>query len=96
VGCAPTGFSPPAPAKGYGKFLGLNQDVPRPQARVDWTKQLDTPLTNAESVRLPDREVIDITLIPHYAWVNRGAADMAVWLPLAQWSGSDLNGPGPE
>ncbi len=83
-------------ARGCEKFLAPNQDVPRPQARVDGTKRLYTPLTSAESVQLPDREVIDITLIPHYAWVDRGAACMAVWLPLAQWSGSDLNDPDPE
>ena len=26
---------------------------------------------------------LDITLIPHYAWANRGMGEMSVWLPLA-------------
>jgi DUF1680 family protein len=25
----------------------------------------------------------DITLIPYFAWANRGPSDMSVWLPLA-------------
>lgn len=33
------------------------------------------------SVSAPVREV-DITLIPYYAWANRGPSHMAVWLPL--------------
>jgi DUF1680 family protein len=25
----------------------------------------------------------EITLIPYFAWANRGASEMSVWLPLA-------------
>ena len=30
----------------------------------------------------PAREA-EITLIPYFAWANRGASEMSVWLPLA-------------
>ncbi len=30
-----------------------------------------------------ERKPVTITLIPYYAWANRGPSDMTVWLPLA-------------
>ena len=27
---------------------------------------------------------VDVRLIPYYAWANRGASEMSVWLPLGQ------------
>ncbi len=41
----------------------------------------DTPLYRELSMQ-PARET-EITLIPYFAWANRGPADMSVWLPLA-------------
>ena len=31
----------------------------------------------------PNSRVIDLKLIPYYAWGNRGKSEMTVWLPLA-------------
>ena len=31
----------------------------------------------------PTTDSVDITLIPYYAWSNRGLSTMRVWLPLA-------------
>jgi len=33
--------------------------------------------------KIPRKETIDLTLIPYYAWANRGIAYMDVWIPLA-------------
>ena len=41
----------------------------------------ETPLYRELSMQ-PGRET-EITLIPYFAWANRGPADMSVWLPLA-------------
>jgi DUF1680 family protein len=35
-------------------------------------------------LKRPDRGLVDITLIPYYAWANRGPAMMEVWIPLAR------------
>ena len=42
-----------------------------------WKKSLYKPMnTNTKSIR--------ITLIPYYAWANRGKTDMSVWLPVVR------------
>jgi len=33
---------------------------------------------------IPETGSLDITLIPYYAWANRGPAYMTVWIPLAR------------
>lgn len=49
------------------------------EARVctpsNWNNALYQPLNN-------DFRPLPITLIPYYAWANRGTSDMSVWLPL--------------
>lgn len=42
----------------------------------DWTRRLYRDLHN------PMPEKIDIRLVPYYAWGNRGAGEMTVWMPL--------------
>lgn len=42
----------------------------------DWSNQLYRRLT------LQNPENVAIKLIPYYAWSNRGATDMTVWMPL--------------
>ena len=32
----------------------------------------------------PTAGIVDITLIPYYAWANRGPSYMEVWIPLAR------------
>jgi hypothetical protein len=44
---------------------------------------------NGELVRTPE----DITLIPYYAWANRGKGQMMVWLPDTEASAHPLNPP---
>ncbi|MDE6764878.1 MAG: glycoside hydrolase family 127 protein, partial [Duncaniella sp.] len=43
----------------------------------DWTGKLYRPVTT------PDKKV-KVTLIPYYAWGNRGNAEMSVWIPLSR------------
>jgi hypothetical protein len=49
-------------------------------ARAD-DQGFDAPLYRELSAR-PAQE-IELTLIPYFAWGNRGASEMSVWLPLA-------------
>lgn len=42
-----------------------------------WTKSL------YKEVKPGQMKLIDIQLIPYYAWSNRGISEMSVWLPLA-------------
>lgn len=52
-------------------------------ARADATGPLYRELKAPAAAAAPGRTV-DITLIPYFAWANRGISHMAVWLPLAQ------------
>ncbi len=51
------------------------------EARVmqssDWTDRLYQPWDPADERRIP------VTLIPYYAWANRGISQMSVWLPVS-------------
>jgi DUF1680 family protein len=54
------------------------------KATAAWRAQdrgFDTPLYR-EVPDQPSQET-EITLIPYFAWANRGASEMSVWLPLA-------------
>ncbi len=42
----------------------------------DWTRAL------YQTLRAPERKEIDVTLIPYYAWANRGPSHMTVWIPV--------------
>ena len=44
--------------------------------KQDWSDHLYRPL---KSVKL---QTVDITLIPYYAWSNRGITGMTVWMPV--------------
>jgi DUF1680 family protein len=43
-----------------------------------WTEELYRRLDSGEERRIP------ITLIPYYAWANRGRSQMTVWLPISR------------
>lgn len=43
-----------------------------------WADELYRPLVPAEA------KTIEIKLIPHYAWANRGKSEMTVWMPLTR------------
>jgi len=56
---------------------------PIPDDPRHWADRLYRPLNPR---RLPEPRVgtVDITLIPYYAWANRGESYMEVWIPLAR------------
>jgi DUF1680 family protein len=42
-----------------------------------WNNTLYRPVSDSD-------KTVNITLIPYYAWGNRGKAEMTVWMPLAR------------
>jgi len=51
-----------------GKALYTNMNI--------WNGKLYQPLTKSNLKNIP------VTLIPYYAWANRGVSDMEVWIPF--------------
>ena len=47
------------------------------EAASDWEGVLYRPLEKKE------RRKVNARFIPYYAWANRGASEMSVWLPMA-------------
>ena len=54
-----------------------------PPAVGDWENRLYRPLTPRDLTR-PSSGTMDMTLIPYFAWANRGLSFMEVWIPLAR------------
>ena len=50
---------------------------------ADWTNQLYRRF-ESHSLNVPKTGIIDIELIPYFAWANRGVSLMEVWIPLAR------------
>jgi len=48
-----------------------------------WHDRLYRPV-RPRSLRRPDDGLVEISLIPYYAWANRGLSMMEVWIPLAR------------
>jgi uncharacterized protein len=44
----------------------------------DWSGRLYRDLAPA------DAKEFDLTLVPYFAWANRGNSEMSVWLPLGR------------
>jgi hypothetical protein len=44
----------------------------------------------AQNLSLPFSESKSIKLIPYYLWANRGAGEMSVWLPTAEYALGDI------
>jgi hypothetical protein len=66
----------PVPMKiGEHQLTGLVLDA-RVRSGADWDTTLYRRVGSLE------KEKVRITLIPYYAWGNRGMGDMAVWLPV--------------
>ncbi|MCH7408098.1 glycoside hydrolase family 127 protein [Belliella sp. DSM 111904] len=57
------------------KFLVLKGEAIF-QSEIDWNKKLYNPLNKDYSNRA------NLTLIPYYAWANRGEGEMQVWMPF--------------
>jgi DUF1680 family protein len=46
--------------------------------------------TEARSLTRPSEAAKPVTLIPYYLWANRGAGEMAVWLPTRDYAPGDV------
>ena len=54
-----------------------------PKQRMDWENTLYRTFQPRE-LEPAEEDTIPITLIPYYAWANRGLSYMEVWIPLAR------------
>jgi len=54
-----------------------------PSASTDWEGRLYQTF-QPRDVKRADKNTVSITLIPYYAWANRGLSHMEVWIPLAR------------
>ena len=59
-----------------GRIIALEGEA-RLITPINWNKALYQPLNN-------NSRPSTITLIPYYAWANRGQSDMSVWLPVGR------------
>jgi hypothetical protein len=69
--------------KGRDRFIKdiAGAAAPRPATDTDgWLYRSFTP----RAVREADEGIIETSLIPYYAWANRGLSMMEVWIPLAR------------
>ena len=69
--------------KGRDRFIKnmTNLAAPTPTRDTDeWLYRSFTP----RAVREADEGTIEMSLIPYYAWANRGLSMMEVWIPLAR------------
>ena len=58
----------------YGPYRKL---TPAAFDAVRWTQGF-----GADRFQLCQETILPITLVPYYAWANRGIGKMSVWLPL--------------
>jgi DUF1680 family protein len=68
--------------KGRADFITQNAGVPVAKS-PGWGDALYRPLTPRQ-LPPPARGTLDITLIPYFAWANRGLSFMEVWIPLVK------------
>jgi len=70
-------------AKGRDKFIRDNAGAEAPKSATATDERLYRPLAPRS---LPPAEggAVEISLIPYYAWANRGLSYMEVWIPLAR------------
>ena len=69
--------------KGRDRFIKdiAGAAAPKPATDTDdWLYRSFTP----RAVREADEGIIETSLIPYYAWANRGLSMMEVWIPLAR------------
>jgi len=69
--------------KGRVKFVKDTSVAAASKTSVDWGDVLYRPLA-PRSLKHPSDGLVEISLIPYYAWANRGLAMMEVWIPLAR------------
>ncbi|HUT91319.1 MAG TPA: glycoside hydrolase family 127 protein [Thermoguttaceae bacterium] len=69
--------------RGRDRFQKQAAGVPIPDDQRDWADRLYRPI-EPRHLPKPGGGTVDITLIPYYAWANRGESYMEVWSPLAR------------
>jgi len=70
-------------SEGRDRFVQQIANVPKPDWQTGWANQLYHPLQRRK-LKQPEDGTIGLTLIPYYAWANRGKSYMEVWIPLAR------------
>jgi uncharacterized protein len=68
---------------GREAFVKSSGESSKSEGRADWNGQLYRPLIPKPLPAAADGTV-EISLIPYYAWANRGLSMMEVWIPLAR------------
>ena len=69
--------------KGRDRFIKDTADDAAPDSAADADGPLYRPFT-PRALENPDEGTVEISLIPYYAWANRGLSMMEVWIPLAR------------
>jgi DUF1680 family protein len=70
-------------SEGRNRFIQENAAASPPKRTSGWTNALYRKLTPRQ-LKPPETSTLDITLIPYFAWANRGPSLMEVWIPLAR------------
>ncbi|MHC4201024.1 MAG: hypothetical protein ACYSU0_13610, partial [Planctomycetota bacterium] len=69
--------------EGRRKFVEGAAGGPAPGPSTEWNGLLYRPF-KPRTLRRAEEDTVEITLIPYYAWANRGLSMMEVWIPLAR------------
>ena len=69
--------------EGRDKFIKDNAGAATPKPPTDADDRLYRPLT-PRTLKTSDEGLVEISLVPYYAWANRGLSMMEVWIPLAR------------
>jgi len=76
-----------------GHVLGLVFDA-ESELKPHFDKELYGGITalmgKAKNMSMPSSDPKPIRLIPYYLWANRGAGEMSVWLPIAEYTLGDI------
>jgi DUF1680 family protein len=68
--------------EGRDRFVTQNSQTP-PADAAEWSDELYRPF-QPRQLEQPTAGTVDVTLIPYFAWANRGQSLMEVWIPLAK------------
>jgi hypothetical protein len=70
-------------ANGRDRFIADTSSAPEPKDRGRWGGLLYRRF-EPRGLPIASSGRVQVTLIPYYAWANRGASLMEVWIPLAR------------
>ena len=59
-----------------GSYRFETQVIHAAQSPEDWKGSLYRPMPRGQL------KEVNISLIPYYAWANRGPAEMTIWIPM--------------